>query len=81
MVRNSHQVPELIGAGLFKDPCLMGIFPPPVPETIIALINMISSIGTLMGDPWVLLNLAEVETFGDTMSLSLVELTYSTIQS
>ena len=48
----------------------MGIFPPPAPETIVDLINMISSVGTLMGDPWVLLNLAKVETFGDTMPLS-----------
>ena len=42
---------------------------------------MISSIGTHMGDPWVLPNLAEVESFGNTMSLSPAELSYSVIQS
>ena len=57
---NSHPVTELIGAGLFKDRCLMGVFPPPIPDTFVAPINIISSIGTLMGDPWVLPNPAEV---------------------
>ena len=52
-VSNSHQVPELVGAGLFKDPCLMGFFPPPVPDTIVTPINMISSVGSDLGDPWV----------------------------
>ena len=59
----------------------MGIFPPPVPETIVASINMISSIGTHMGYPWVLPNLVETKTFGDTMPLSPTELSYSAIQS
>jgi hypothetical protein len=77
LVSNSHQVPELIGEGLFKDPCLMGVFPPPIPDTFVASINIISSVGTHMGDPWVLPNLAEVETFGETMPLSLTELSYS----
>ena len=81
LVSNSHQVPELIRAGLFKDPCLMGVFPPPISDTFVAPINMISSVGTHMGDPWVLPNPTELETFGDTMSLSFVERTYSAIQS
>ena len=81
LVSNSHQVPELIGARLFKDPCLMGVFPPPVPDTFVTSINMISSVGAHMGDPWVLPNPTKVETFGDTMSLSPAELSYSTIQS
>jgi hypothetical protein len=80
LVRNSHPITELIGAGLFKDPCLMGVFPPPIPDAFVAPINMISSVGTFMGDPWILPNLAEVETYGDTMSLSPFERTYSTIQ-
>ena len=80
LVSNSHQVPELVGAGLFKDPCLMGVFPPPVPDTIISPINMISFVGTHFGDPWVLPNLSEVESYGDTMSLSPTELSYSAIQ-
>ena len=73
LVSNSHQVPELVGAGLFKDPCLMGVFPPPVPDTIITPINMISSIGTHLGDP------SEVESYGDTMPLSSAKLSYSAI--
>ena len=78
---NSHAAPELIGAGLFKDPCLMGVFPPPVPDAFVAPINMISSVGTFMGDPWILPSPTEVEQYGDTMPLSPAEKTYSTIQS
>ena len=79
LVSNSHLVLELIGAGLFKDPCLMGVFLPPIPDAFVTLINMISSIGTFVGDPWILPNLTEVETYGDTMPLSLAEKTYSMI--
>ena len=78
---NSHAVPELIGEGLFKDPCLMGAFPPPVPDALVAPINMISSIGTSMGDPWILPDLTIVETYGDSMPLSSAEKAYSAIQS
>ena len=73
--------PELIGAGLFKDPCLMGVFPPPVPDAFVAPINMISSVGTFVGDPWILPSPAEEEQYGDTMPLSPAEKTYSAIQS
>lgn len=59
----------------------MGVFSPPVPDAFVAPINMISSVGTFMGDPWILPNLTEVETYGDTMSLSSAEKTYSAIQS
>ena len=78
---NSRQVPELVGVGLFKDPCLMGVFLPPIFDTIVTSINMISSIETHMGDPWVLPNLSEIESYGDTMPLSPTELSYSSIQS
>ena len=81
LVSNSHPVTELIGAGLFKDPCLMGVFPPPVLDAFVAPINMISSVGTFVGDPWILPNLAKVETYGDTMPLSSAEKIYSTIPS
>ena len=77
---NSHQVSELVGAGLFKDPCLMGVFPLPLPDTIVSPINMISSVDTHLGDPWVILNPSEVESYGDTMPLSPTELSYSVIQ-
>ena len=78
---NSHAVPELIGARLFKDPYLMGVFPPPVPDAFVAPINMMSSVGTFVGDPWILPNPTEVEQYGDTMPLSLAEKTYLAIQS
>ena len=81
LVSNSHPVTELIGVGLFKDPCLMGVFPPPVPDAFFAPINMISCISTFVGDPWILPNLTEVETYGDTMPLLSAEKTYSVIQS
>ena len=81
MVKNSHAVPELIGVGLFKDPCLMGVFSPPVLDAFVTPINLISSIGTFVGDPWILPDLTEVETYGDTMPLSSAKKTYSTIQS
>ena len=58
----------------------MGVFPPPVPNTIVSLINMISSVGSHLGDPWVILNPSEMESYGDTMSLSLAKLSYSAIQ-
>ena len=80
LVSNSHLVTELIGARLFKDPCLIGVFPPPIPDAFVTPINMISSVSTLMGDPWALLNPVEVEIFGDTMSLSLAEKIYFAIQ-
>ena len=59
----------------------MGVLPPPVPDTIVAPINMISSLGTHLGDPWVIPKLSEEEFYSDTMLLSLVELSYSAIQS
>ena len=59
----------------------MGVFPPPVPDAFVTLINMISSISTFVGDPWILPDPTEVETYGNTMSLSLAEKKYSTIQS
>ena len=76
LVSNSYQVPKLVGESLFKDPCLMGVFLPPIPDTIVTLINMISSVGTHLGEPWVIQNLSEVESHGDTMPLSPVELSY-----
>ena len=59
----------------------MGVFPPPVPDAFVTPINMISSVDTFVGDPWILPNLAEVETYGNIMLLSPAERTYSAIQS
>ena len=80
LVSNSYQDLKLVGVGLFKDPYLMGVFPPPVPDTIVTLINMISYVGTYLGDPWVIPNLSEVEYYGNLMTLSSTKLSYSTIQ-
>lgn len=59
----------------------MGIFPPPIPKKIVALINMISSIDTHMGNPCVLPNPTKVESFGNKMLLPLAKLSYLMIQS
>ena len=59
----------------------MGVFLPPIPDTFVAPINMISSVGTFVGDPWILPNPIEVENYGDSMLLWPIEKTYSVIQS
>jgi hypothetical protein len=59
----------------------MAVFPPHVPDAFIAPINMISFVYTFLGDPWIIPNLTDIKTYGDTMSLSPVEKTYSAIQS
>ena len=59
----------------------MGVFPPPIPDAFVTPINMISFVSTFIGDPWILPNPTEVETYGDTMPLSSAEKTYSVIQS
>ena len=81
LVSESYKVPELIGAALFKDPYLMGVFPSPVPDVVITLMNMISSVCTHLGDPWVITNPSEIESYGDTMSLSPADSSYFVIQS
>ena len=58
----------------------MGVFPSPVPNTIVAPINIISSINTHLGNPWVILNPSEVESYGETMPLLLTKLSYLAIQ-
>ena len=52
----------------------MGVFPPPVPDAFVAPINMISSVGKFVGDPWILPSPAEVEQYGDTTTLPLQSL-------
>ena len=64
---------ESVGLGLFKDPALMGIFPLPPPNTI--QVNMISQ----SDDPWIVSLLEKVDSFGDLMPLSPVELNYCEI--
>jgi hypothetical protein len=51
------------------------LFAPNIPK--ITPVNMISSIGSY--DPWVIPFPSEIESFGDIMSLSLAELSYSMI--
>ena len=81
LVRESYKDLELVRAGLLKDPCLMGVFPPPVLDIIISPINMISSVGTHLGYPWVIPNPSKVQSYGDVMPLSPAELSYCVIQS
>jgi hypothetical protein len=80
LISDSISTAQSIGTGLFKDPCLMGVFPlstPDIPK--IAPVNMIFFVGSY--DPWVLPCPLEIDSFGDIMPLSPTELSYSAIQS
>lgn len=80
LISESTSISQSIGAGMFKDPCLMGVFPlfaPDIPK--VAPINTISSIGSY--DPWVISLPSEIESLGDTILLFPTELSYSAIQS
>jgi hypothetical protein len=59
-----------VGAGLFKDPSLMGVFPLPPPN--LASVNMI----TAHTDPWVLPPVHHEDSWGEMMPLSPAELNY-----
>lgn len=59
-----------MGAGLFKDPALMCVFPLPPPN--LASVNMIS----VRSDPWFLPPTCQIELCGDIMPLSPAELNY-----
>lgn len=58
----------------------MLVFPLPVPDAIVTAINIISSAGTHLSDPWVIPNPSKVESSSDTIPLSLTKLSYSVIQ-
>ena len=64
-----------VGAGIFKDPALMGVFSLPPPN--VAPINMIF----VHSDPWVLPPTDQTESWGDEMPLSPAELNYIEIVS
>lgn len=66
---------ESVGARLFKDPTLMGVFS--LPLSNIAPINMIF----VRFDPWVLPPVDQIESWGDEMPLSLAKLNYIEIVS
>ena len=61
---------DSVGAGLFKDPALMGVFSLPPPN--LTSISMIS----VRSDPWVLPPIAQIESWGEEMPLSPTELNY-----
>ena len=64
LISDSISTTQSIETGLFKDPCLMGVFPlsaPDIPK--IAPVNMISSVG--LYDPWVIPCPSEIASFGD----------------
>lgn len=64
-----------VGAGLFNDSALMGIFPLPPPH--VAFINMIS----VKFNPWVIPAPNLVDAWGNVMSLSPAEVNYVEIVS
>jgi len=69
-VEHTSRSCENVGARLFKDPPLMGVFPLPPPN--LASINMIS----VRFDSWVLPPANQIESWGDRMPLSPAELNY-----
>jgi hypothetical protein len=77
---------ESIGVGFLKDSSLMGTFPTPLPSTThhIATIDMISTTtyqSLESSNPWIVPNPLEFDVLGDTMPLSLAEMSYVAIQS
>lgn len=64
---------ESVGAGFFKDPVLMGIFP--LPPLHVASVIMIS----VKYDPWVIPPSDQVDAWGDSMPLSPTEINYVAI--
>ena len=62
-VKHSGAPYESVGAGLFKDSVLMGIFPLPPPH--VAFVNMVS----VKSDPWVIPTLDLVDAWGEVMCL------------
>lgn len=69
-VENTSISFKSVGAGLFKDPALMGVFSLPPPN--LASISMI----LVRSDPWVLPPIDQIESWGEEMSLSPAELNY-----
>lgn len=68
-----------IGTSLLKGSSLFGCFPlilPEVPMTI----SMASTTSIPLRDPWILPTPSTIESFGDQILLSLVELVYQDIQ-
>jgi len=75
-----------INAGMFKYPSLMGIFliPPPSSTTKVAHINMISSFtsGSLISfSPWMVPCLKDVESYGTSLPLNVIDIVNRTIPS
>ena len=60
---------------------MMGVFPPPVLDAVVTPINMIFFVGTHLGDPWVIPNPLEFESYGGVITLLPAELSYYAIQS
>ena len=74
-VKNTGAPYESVGAGIFRDPALMGIFPLPPPH--VASVNMI----LVKYNPWVIPSPGLVDTWGKVMPLSLDEIDYVEIVS
>jgi hypothetical protein len=75
LISESTSASQSIGVGMFKDPCLMGVFPlsaSDIPK-VVPIKYMISFVGSY--DP------LEIESLGDTMLLPPTKLSYSAIQS
>jgi hypothetical protein len=76
---DTHQYCMHVGAGMFKYPSLMGIFtlPPQPPTTNVSPVNMILSFssGSLgFVNPWVVPHLKDIESYGASMPLIMVDI-------
>jgi hypothetical protein len=78
---------ENVGVGLLKYSSLMGMFPIPPPDISTPFVTSIKMISTTVGeisksyDPWIVPSSDDFLHYGNQIPLSLVELSYQSIQS
>lgn len=69
-----------VGTGLLKASSLIDCFPLPLPE-VSHTVSMVSTIPHHPTDPWILPAPSNIDSYGEQMSLSPVEMAYQAIQS
>lgn len=83
MVETPHPY-QHVGVGLFMDYSLMGTFsflsPLPDNSNLVTHFNMMYS-ATIPSDPWIVLDVSNIDTLGECMPLSLIKLEYEVIYS
>jgi hypothetical protein len=61
---------DSIEVSMFKDSSLMGTFP---------ILSSIQYITSTQSNPWILPDISEIDSFGESMPLSMVERAYQAI--